>query len=555
MEETSAPTHVRPESRPRRVAKRRGFRLTAIATAATVGASLTLVSCITGDTKTAAGIVPENAQAFATLALNPSLGQKKELLGLSRRFPAKAQANDLEDLKAKVINDLLKDEGLNYEADVKPWLGDEAAAAVLPPASEDEEPVPVALLRTKDEAKTRAAFEKKKLPATSFAFIDDYAVVVETDVKAKDPGPKAIAAITAASKDKSLKDNPRFTKSIGQLNGGHLAQTWIDMPALYKSVRDSDSAKERDLPGASIAKKDSATEKQLAKQFDDLGAITLQLYATSSSFVVEGVSEKSSPNTQANATGKGELLSALPAGTFAAVNISDTTQLANDLSAWLTKQVTSDTAVAVSELKTALGTLDGEGVLTMGKPAAAGDFPLAIIAKVNNPSRATGALDKVVDQLKARSIPVVVTPTSDGKSYDLSVFLKAAATQPTAGLFSGLMKEFVISVEGDKVIVTNSKSYLTDFTNGGTTLDGSDELKAAIDKPLTKANLGGVYVDIAGIINWYNDTLSSGKTVFGTKAAASDKITDEWATSLKVVGQQSWFDHDREHFEARLAFK
>ncbi|MGH9181665.1 MAG: DUF3352 domain-containing protein, partial [Acidimicrobiales bacterium] len=82
----------------------------------------------------AAGITPTDALAFFSVNLAPSIEQKRNLQGILGKFPGVADEvrGDFEDALDGLLDDVTEEAGLDYETDVKPWLGNEVALVVLP---------------------------------------------------------------------------------------------------------------------------------------------------------------------------------------------------------------------------------------------------------------------------------------------------------------------------------------------------------------------------------------------------------------------------------------
>jgi hypothetical protein len=75
-------------------------------------------------------MVPNDADVYATLYLDPSLSQKLNLQGLFGHFPALKSAGDLQSHIDQGMDTALKPEGLSFKNDVRPWLGTQVALAM-----------------------------------------------------------------------------------------------------------------------------------------------------------------------------------------------------------------------------------------------------------------------------------------------------------------------------------------------------------------------------------------------------------------------------------------
>ena len=79
--------------------------------------------------------LPDSTVAYLSVDLDPSGGQKIEAIKTLRKFPGFADNVDLEtddDLRERLFEEITSSgecEGLDYAADVEPWLGSRAAMA------------------------------------------------------------------------------------------------------------------------------------------------------------------------------------------------------------------------------------------------------------------------------------------------------------------------------------------------------------------------------------------------------------------------------------------
>jgi hypothetical protein len=109
-------------------------------------------------------LVPATAVGYVSLDLDPSLGQKVDALRFLRRFPsARASLGSTDDIRKWFFDQAVADDrslsGLNYDRDVKPWIGDRFAVAALPGAA-GREPSALVVLQVTDEGKAKAGLAK-----------------------------------------------------------------------------------------------------------------------------------------------------------------------------------------------------------------------------------------------------------------------------------------------------------------------------------------------------------------------------------------------------------
>ena len=104
--------------------------------------------------------LPDSTIAYMSVDLDPSGGQKIEAIKMLRKFPAFTDQINLDtddDIRERLFEELTKSgecEGLDYAADVKPWLGSRAAMAAVDLG--EDEPAPVGVIQVSDADKAEA---------------------------------------------------------------------------------------------------------------------------------------------------------------------------------------------------------------------------------------------------------------------------------------------------------------------------------------------------------------------------------------------------------------
>ena len=81
-------------------------------------------------TDRAARAVPADANAYATVYLQPSTGQQLNLALLLGHVPGFADAANLDQKIHEIAARLLGQAGIDYEADVRPWIGNQLSVAL-----------------------------------------------------------------------------------------------------------------------------------------------------------------------------------------------------------------------------------------------------------------------------------------------------------------------------------------------------------------------------------------------------------------------------------------
>lgn len=169
-------------------------------------------------------VLPKNAIALAKVDLAPPLGQRKAVYDLSRKFDG-IEVKSVESVKDDLLEPLLESDGtLDYDKDVKPWLGDRVGIAAVRDDSADRV-APVAAIQYTDKDKaTRALKEAQKDDdELFFAFSGDYVIVADTQREAD----------RSAKADDHLADNETFSSAIDALEGDQIVTGWVDVKGVY----------------------------------------------------------------------------------------------------------------------------------------------------------------------------------------------------------------------------------------------------------------------------------------------------------------------------------
>ncbi|MCA1571623.1 MAG: DUF3352 domain-containing protein [Actinomycetota bacterium] len=197
--------------------------------------------------------VPKDAAVYATVFIEPSRSQRSKIDSILKKVPKIDSLEEAKDELVSLLDPELEKIGLDYESDVEPWLGGQAAFFLLAPdESGQEEPEDgAALLATDDPDAANAAIDKalehegvtdrledathegvdyriEPDEDTAFGFIGDFLVVGnETGFK----------AAVDASTGESLADNASFRAAIEPLADDQVALTYLDSERLIESFQ------------------------------------------------------------------------------------------------------------------------------------------------------------------------------------------------------------------------------------------------------------------------------------------------------------------------------
>ena len=194
-------------------------------------------------TDRAASLAPANTALYVNVYLQPSTGQQMNLAELIGRLPGFADDATLDEKVDQVVQNLLSGSGIDYRADVKPWLGDQVAIAAWP-GGEDVTQVEAVLLaevRDREAAEASVAnvvgadgatftaqdYEGVQLQVSeggAYAFVGDLLVV--------GPAAEALQAVIDADGGESLADQADFRAAVDDLPEDHLASIFVDIAGL-----------------------------------------------------------------------------------------------------------------------------------------------------------------------------------------------------------------------------------------------------------------------------------------------------------------------------------
>jgi flagellar basal body-associated protein FliL len=142
--------------------RNRGRRLLVIVAAALIilggGVAAAAFLFMRGSSEELLQLVPASSEVVVTAYLDPSAGQKMNLLTLAHRFPALGSDRDLRERVNTALDEALQGSALTHD-DVLPWLGSEVAIVVDFGPNDDVVTTSV-LLASTDDAAAEAALGK-----------------------------------------------------------------------------------------------------------------------------------------------------------------------------------------------------------------------------------------------------------------------------------------------------------------------------------------------------------------------------------------------------------
>lgn len=208
------------------------------------GAFLGYFLLFAGAADRAAPLVPANAAVYVNVYLQPSAGQQANLSGLIGRLPGFADEATLDDKVDQIVQNLLSGVGIDYRTELKPWVGDQVAAAAW--FGDEETPVQraVAIVDVKDAAAMESALadlaeregesfteETHGGVAMHVGTTTSYAVVAGMLV-VSDTTDAVRAVIDTQAGGANLASRADFRAAIGRIPQDHLASAFVDVAML-----------------------------------------------------------------------------------------------------------------------------------------------------------------------------------------------------------------------------------------------------------------------------------------------------------------------------------
>ena len=193
----------------------------------------------------AARATPADAAVYVNVYLQPSSGQKMNLLGLVGRLPGFRDGATMESKIHEVAQRLVSQAGIDYAANVRPWLGTQAALAVTPSDAVGSTWHLLLLAAVRDPVAARAAVPRLMArpgatyapeayrgqqammsTGTSYALLDDLLLVADT--------PDRLRAALDANADAapSLADSAGYAAAMRTVPADHLASFYLNLGRL-----------------------------------------------------------------------------------------------------------------------------------------------------------------------------------------------------------------------------------------------------------------------------------------------------------------------------------
>jgi hypothetical protein len=429
-----------------------GSLVVAVVVAATLVACGNSGSKSADEAKKAAALVPQDALGYVTVAVNPSDSQKSDIDGILSKFP-KASKKTFDAAKDDVLTRAVKSLGLDYQTEVKPWLGDELAIAALP---NTPNPSPVGLIKSKDDVQATAALDKAaKSPGFDAAYrlVKGYAVVVQK----KDAALLDTVARQADNSSGSLASQAKFTRVVDKLSSDRLVTAWADGHSLLSLAK-------------AQLKKQTGKAKIDISGLPDIGSAAADLHAVNSGAVLSGLVETP------GGTGGGDLniTNNLPSDTLGALtlwniggafdSVLGAVLQSNQISGQDLQKAQQSLGLDIRQ--DILSWIHGEAVVAVGPPTTGPTPDFALLVHPTDQAKAQAAVTKIGSVLEQKlGVKLDQRPGPNGSTMYVFPGPIRTGIQPAMALV------------GDKFIIASSTDYVTRLAKGNGGFDSSSSFK------------------------------------------------------------------------------
>lgn len=445
----------------------------------------------------AATLAPAETAVYANVYLQPSTGQQMNLSSLMGRLPGFADEATLDEKIDQIVQNLLGGSGIDYRADIKPWLGDQVALAAVPNADDPAQSDAIVIAEVKDPEAAREALprlvaaggdsvstetyqgvELQVGETGAYAFVDEMLVIGSATT-----GVQAVVDTSAGAE--SLADRGEFRDAMADLPADHLASIFVDLAALAETT-----GVEGQLGVASTA---SAV---LVAEDDGLrlsGSAPLEPAAGASASAVPAIDD---PST---------LVEWMPADTIAEVVVfglrrtledaeaaAGTTPEGQDLASALdTVRAIAAFGLGIDLDADLLPLLDREVALAIG--GFDGTLPSGqLLLRPDDPEAAAAALDRVADRLREAG--------GSREEREVDGTAVTVVTVPEVGevAYATVDDVIILALSADDVAAAARANA------GGQSLAGSDAYRRTFD--LAGARGGTeIYLDIGALFEALGD--------------------------------------------------
>lgn len=543
-----------PENAPQTAGRRTGIVVAVAVLVAAVlgGGAFAAYALLSGGGPQPVEALPATTVAVVSVDLDPSAKQKIAGLKTLRKFPElRKQLND--ELKLQPGGDLrevivreLKCEGLDFDADVKPWVGKRAAFAAVDLGRDT--PTPAFALQITDSEKAKAglrtiaACSKKTGDHLGYAVGSDYAIVAETSADA--------AKIQQAGAQHPLSDDASYRSWADRAGDRGVLNFYVAKKASTYLVDQLSSLEDQftgalgggltgsDFSGGSAGESvprltghgaraascpDAGTDpfagvKSQLKGFDGLaGTLRFNGGGMELSLVTSGLANLSS------STGIGSQIGSLPADTALALGLGIPKGYVTSM---------------VDQARCTVGAATVDDFLTKAEESTGLNLPedlTTLLGSAVTLSVGGKAPAKLSDVTGPADLPVGLTLHGDAPKINTLI---TKVEEKLGQSLSDLGIE--TRTAGSKMVLSPSKEYADDVARKGGLGEDGEFAEVVPDADRAGAIL---YLDFSSA--WRSALVSLAEDM-GTPHDQVDKV-EQNLTPLKAVGLSSWLDGTVSH--------
>ncbi len=449
-------------------------------------------------------VLPSTVIAYARLDADPSASQKIKLFKLIRKSPDLAREfgikTDTQDLRKEIVKGILGDcDNIDYDKDIKPWLGNRIGIGVTDARGEKG----LVAIQVTDEKEARKGLELTAgclgMADPGVSFSKGYALV--------GPSQKDVDAAVKAAAKQPLSASAEFTEDTQSLGDQGIASVWVSAEAFVKEYAD-------ELP-------DAATRKK----FENLRSAALAVRAGDDNIELTTIGHTNSDLGKLTNVNLGGLpASSVLAASFAGGGKSIVGQwdafkdgFVQGFSAEGGPGISKgDIDQGITEIEKQTGFKLPEDLATL-----LGDEITFVVGDTN-----LSKLDSIEGPADLTRLDIALAMRSkSGPATDLA---KRIATE--VAKYTGVELSVVSTKDG--AVLASNEAFARNF-NHGADLSGKDEFTSVIDHDTSVAS--GVFFDISTLV----------KALQGMDMPASDKKDLDQFKDLKAFGISASKDGDR----------
>lgn len=429
------------------------------------------------DVAAGADVAPASADAFLAFDTDFDGEQWQAAEELVDRFPGG------DGFVRMLLSDLEGEEGIDFEADVKPALGPEVDIVVFNLDPRADAPDVVALTQTPDEAKLKALLDKGDDP-TVYRMVDDWALIAESE--------EVLDRFEREREAGTLADEDRFADAMEGLPEDAVLKIYVN-GRLFDRLADA--------PGL-------AEQAELARCAPGAAA---QGFGVAVRAEQEGVRFETTAVVEDGGAAfesyEAELPSALPAGAlvyFSFNNLADPVRAFLDCAGNANQDVDrgiaqAELALGVSLEEDVLPLFENEGALAVYPVEGGGPIPtVSLVLQVENEENARETVDRLIERLSQFEEGVGVTETDVG------------GVEATRVTFPGDQFSLVYAVFDGLLVASTTEEGIAGVSDDGERLADDAVYEQAHDSAdAPDETTGFVYANLAEGLPYLLDTIEA----------------------------------------------